>query len=196
MLPLARAYAARGGAPVIHHVDPAIFHRRYFGHCLACGFCGDACCEHGVDVALEERDRILARADSLEPLVGVGRDHWFVDGIQQDADFPGGAATRTAVVNGACVFLRRDARGCALHAHALAHGEDYHAIKPMDSALFPVTFGEGALVCSEELVDGSLVCTGEGPTAYEMARGELAYYFGAELVIELDALAQSLASSV
>jgi Fe-S-cluster containining protein len=196
VLPLARAYAARGGAPVIQRVDPAIFHRRYFGHCLACGFCGDACCQHGVDVAIEERDRILARADALEPLVGVGRDHWFVPEIQQDTDFPGGAATRTAVVNGGCVFLRRDARGCALHAHAIAHGEDYHAIKPMVSALFPVTFGEGTLVCSEELVDGSLVCAGEGPTAYDMARAELAYYFGADLVAELDLLAQSLASSV
>jgi Fe-S-cluster containining protein len=195
-LPLARAYAARGGAPVIQRVDPAIFQRRYYGHCLACGFCGDACCQHGVDVALEERDRILARADALEPLVGLSRDRWFVPGIQLDPDFPGGAATRTAVVNGGCVFLRRDARGCALHAHALAHGEDYHSIKPMVSALFPVTFGEGALVCSEELVDGSLVCAGDGPTAYDMARGELAYYFGMEMVAELDALAQSLASSV
>jgi hypothetical protein len=94
------------------------------------------------------------------------------------------------------VFLRRDARGCALHAHALSRGEDYHAIKPMVSALFPVTFGEGTLFCSEELVDGSLVCAGDGPTAYDMARSELAYYFGADLVAELDALTQSLASSV
>jgi Fe-S-cluster containining protein len=196
MLPLARAHTARGGAPVIHRVDAAIFHRRYFGHCLRCGFCGDACCQHGVDVATPERDRILAQADALEPLVGVPRDRWFVPQVQPDADFPGGAATRTAVVNGGCVFLRRDARGCALHAHALAQGEDYHAIKPMVSALFPVTFGEGTLLCSEELVDGSLVCAGEGPTAYAMARGELAYYFGTALVAELDALAQSLASSV
>ncbi|NUR34453.1 MAG: hypothetical protein HOQ30_10625 [Gemmatimonadaceae bacterium] len=181
---------------MIDRVDPAIFHRRYFGHCLACGFCRDACCQHGVDVSLGERDRILAEADALEPLVGVARAHWFVADVQHDEDFPGGAATRTAVVDGGCVFLRRDARGCALHAHALAQGADYHAIKPMVSALFPVTFGERILVCSEELVDGSLVCAGEGQTAYEMARGELAYYFGAELVAELDALAQSRASSV
>lgn len=180
---------------MIHRVDPAIFHRRYFGHCLACGFCRDACCQHGVDVSLGERDRILAQADALEPLVGVPRAHWFLGEIQHDADFAGGTATRTAVVNGGCVFLRRDARGCALHAHALAQGADYHAIKPMVSALFPVTFGEGVLLCSEELVDDSLVCAGEGPTAYDMARSELAYYFGVELVAELDALAQSVASS-
>jgi hypothetical protein len=30
------------------------------------------------------------------------------------------------------------------------------------------------------------VCGGAGPTAYEMARGELAHYFGDDLVRELD----------
>ena len=58
------------------------------------------------------------------------------------------------------------------------------------STLFPVTFGDGALLCSEELTDASLVCAGEGPTAYEMARAELRHYFGDALVAELDALAE------
>jgi Fe-S-cluster containining protein len=170
-------------------VDSAIFLARYYGHCLACGFCRDACCQHGVDVALVERDRILAHADLLEPLVGLSRDRWFQAAEVHDDDFPGGAATRTAVVDGACVFLRRDVRGCALHAFALERGENYHVIKPMVSALFPVTFGAGALLCSEELADGSLVCAGDGPTAYEMARAEIAYYFGETLVVELDRMA-------
>ena len=181
---------------MIGRVEPAIFQRRYYGQCLRCAFCHDACCEHGVDVSVTERDRILAHAEALEPLVGVPRERWFREQVVEDADFPGGAATRTAVVDGGCVFLQRGARGCSLHAFALSRGEDYHAVKPMVSALFPVTFGEGSLICSEELVDGSLVCAGAGPTAYEMARGELAYYFGSELIAELDALAQSLASSV
>ncbi len=181
---------------MIRRVDPALFERRYFGLCLKCGFCNDGCCQHGVDVDVGERDRILAHADELEPIVGISRERWFRPGTVPDADFPGGAATRTQLVDGACVFLRRGARGCSLHAFALARGQDYHAIKPMVSALFPVTFGEGVLLCSEELVDGSLVCAGPGPTAYEMARDELAYYFGADLVAELDAYAQSRASSV
>jgi Fe-S-cluster containining protein len=170
----------------VHQVDDAIFTRRYFGHCMRCGFCADACCYHGVDVSVVERDRILARADELERLLPVARESWFLPTITADPDFPGGAATRTAIVNGACVFLQRDSRGCTLHALALASGEDYHAIKPMVSTLFPVTFGGGALLCSEELLDGTLVCGGAGPTAYEMARAELAHYFGEELVTELD----------
>ena len=79
-----------------------------------------------------------------------------------------------------------------LHAYAIATGRDYHALKPMVSTLFPVTFGGGALVVSDELEDGSLVCSATGPTAYEAARTELAYYFGESLVSELDALAASI----
>ena len=139
-----------------------------------------------------ERDRILAHADLLEPIVGLPRARWFAVGVVSDEDFPGGAATRTAVVDGSCVFLRRDDRGCALHGLALDRGDDYHAIKPMVSALFPVTFGGGALLCSQELADGSLICAGPGPTAYEMARGELEYYFGDALVAELDRLAEAV----
>lgn len=173
----------------MHEVDDAIFTRRYYGHCMRCGFCADACCTHGVDVSIVERDRILARADMIAPRVAIPRDRWFVADVGDDPDFPGGAATRTAVVDGACVFLRRDRRGCVIHGALLDAGEDYHALKPMVSTLFPVTFGGGALLCSEELHDGSLICAGSGPSAYEMARGELGYYFGAELVEELDRLA-------
>lgn len=170
-------------------MDPAIFRRRYFGHCFGCSFCKDGCCDHGVDVSLVERDRILQRADELESRLGVPRRQWFTGTVTTDVDFPGGASTRTAVLDGACVFRLKGARGCALHAFALERGEDYHAIKPMVSSLFPVTFGGGALLCSEELADESLVCAGAGPTAYEMARAELLHYFGDALVMELDAIA-------
>ena len=163
---------------------------------MGCSFCADACCTHGVDVSVVERDRILARADELAPLVRAPRDRWFVDAVTDDEDFPGGSATRTAVVDGACVFLRRDQRGCIIHGALLAAGEDYHALKPMVSTLFPVTFGGGALLCSEELHDGSLVCAGDGPSAYEMARSELAFYFGPEFVAELDAHAAAVSAAV
>ena len=79
-----------------------------------------------------------------------------------------------------------------LHGLALEKGEDYHALKPMVSSLFPVTFGGETLFCSEELVDGTLVCGGEGPTAYEMARGELSFYFGDAFIAELDQIARQV----
>lgn len=172
-------------------VDAAIFARRYFGRCMSCDFCADACCQHGVDVSVVERDRILARAAELAPRIGLDAPGWFEAATTLDADFPGGAATRTRVVNGRCVFLRRDTRGCLLHSLALETNDDYHLLKPMVSALFPVTFADETVLCSEELAEGSLVCAGDGPTAYEMARAELAYYFGDELVAELDVVAQA-----
>jgi Fe-S-cluster containining protein len=173
-------------------VDDDIFRRRYFGHCMSCGFCADWCCQHGVDVSVTERDRILARSAEIAPLVGSPVSEWFTDELQVDADFPGGAATRTSVVNGRCVFLNTASRGCVLHGFSLSKNEDYHALKPMVSTLFPVTFGGETLFCSEELLDGTLVCGGEGPTAYEMARSELLYYFGDEMIRELDGMAEAL----
>jgi hypothetical protein len=75
----------------------------------------------------------------------------------------------------------------------LSTGQDYHALKPMVSTLFPVTFGYGALLVSDELEDGTLVCSGVGPTAYEAARPEIEFYFGRALVGELDRLAATVA---
>lgn len=176
---------------MVSEVDASIFTRRYFGHCMSCGFCADACCQYGVDVSVPERDRILARAAELEPRIGLDPSTWFEPMTTEDPDFPGGVVARTTVSNGRCVFLRRDTRGCMLHAISLETDSDYHLLKPMVSSLFPVTFGDGAILCSEEIDEGSLICAGEGPTAYEMARPELAWYFGEDLVRELDALSST-----
>ncbi len=192
---LSRPYISRAGAPVIRRVDSAIFTSRYFGACLSCSFCRDACCAHGVDVDVDTAARILAQAPEIEAVVGFDRSHWFTSERTPDADAPGGAQVRTRVVNGACVFLNRAGRGCLLHAFALGTSQDYHTLKPIVSALFPLTFGHGTLFVSDELDDGSLVCGGDGPTVYEAARGELAYYFGDALVAELDARAAATTSS-
>ena len=186
---------ALGGAPTVREFDPEIFSRRYFGHCMQCGFCADSCCQHGVDVSVVERDRILARAAEIAPLAAAPVAEWFEPELTPDDEFPGGYSTRTRVVGNRCVFLRRDTRGCALHSVALDTATDYHELKPMVSSLFPVTFGGEALFCSEELVDGTLACLGDGPTAYEMARAELLHYFGGALVAELDSAARSYTST-
>ncbi|NUQ21965.1 MAG: hypothetical protein HOQ09_13535 [Gemmatimonadaceae bacterium] len=191
-LTLSRPYAARDGAPVIHAVDPAIFERRYFARCMACGFCADACCAHGVDVDGRVEEALLAESAAIESHTGVPVASWFAGPAQPDADVPGGTLRRTAVRDGFCVFHTPNGRGCMLHAYALATGRDYHLVKPMVSTLFPVTFGEGTLLVSDELDEGSLVCGGDGPTAYEAARDEIRYYFGDSLVSELDSLAAGI----
>jgi hypothetical protein len=189
LVQLSRSYTATVGAPTIGSVDASIFTRRYFAHCMACTFCHDACCAHGVDVDDRVATAILEQAERIEAVVGVPRNEWFTGPAEPDVDAPGGAIRRTAVRDGYCVFHDPQGRGCLLHAYALASGQDYHDLKPIVSTLFPVTFGDGALLLSEELEDGTLVCAGEGPTAYAAARPELAHYFGDGFVRELDYLA-------
>lgn len=195
LIPLSRAYTAIAGAPTISAVERGIFERRYFARCMACGFCADSCCAHGVDVDAPVEAALLAEAPAIERHTGVPVREWFRGPAVPDEDAPGGTLRRTAVRDGYCVFHTPGGRGCMLHSYAIARGRDYHALKPMVSTLFPVTFGSGTLLVSDELEDGSLVCSATGPTAYEAARDELAYYFGSSLVNELDAISATIAFS-
>jgi hypothetical protein len=178
---LSRPYTCVFGAPVLTSVDPQIFALRYFTRCMACGFCGDDCCSHGVDIDTENAKRVAA-------LLGISEADHFTDTPTADLEFPSGSYVRTKVKNGKCVFHITGGRGCAIHAHCAENGLDYHLYKPMVSTLFPVTFENGLLCASSEAVDGSLICSGDGPSLYEGAREELAYYFGADFVAEVDAM--------
>lgn len=188
MIALSKAYVCVMGAPTIDKIDPAIFTHRYFTHCMACGFCKDSCCSYGVDIDVENVARIMALGEDFDAFVSTPRAKWFTTRTWKDAEFPGGAQKRTRVKDGACVFLDRQKRGCKIHAYCVANSIDYHALKPLVSTLFPITFEGGALVASGELEDGSLICSGEGPVLYDGVRGELVYYFGEAFVAELDAI--------
>ncbi|HEX3771528.1 MAG TPA: hypothetical protein VHV30_11710 [Polyangiaceae bacterium] len=189
---LSRPYVCRGGAPVVDRVDTAIFVRTYFMDCMGCSYCHDSCCQYGADVEGDVTPRIQAHAEGIEAFTGVPRERWFRGGREvewtPDKEFPGGRQTRTSVEGGACVFRSRSARGCMLHTFALGQGLDYHEVKPMVCSLFPVTFDYGLLHPSNEIEDRSLQCIDDGPSLYKGVRDEIAYYFGAELVAELDAL--------
>jgi hypothetical protein len=185
---LARDYVGRDGAPVIHAIDPAIFSLRYFMRCLACGFCNDQCCDHGVDIDVDNARRLRELGPDFQARLAVPAAHWFTSDVTPDIEFPSGAHVRTQVRNGKCVFTSQSGRGCTIHAYCLEKGIDYHTLKPMVSALFPVTFEAGVLVPSAEAMDGTLLCSGAGATLYEGVRGELEYYFGHEFVAELETL--------
>ncbi len=155
---------------------------------MQCSYCHDSCCQYGVDVDAVNVARLQAHAPDLEHFTGVPRDRWFTGEWTSDSELPGGRHTRTRVEDGACVFRSREGRGCSIHSYALARGVDYHELKPMVSALFPITFDDGLLHPSTEIVDGSLQCSGDGPTLYQGVRSEIAWYFGDTLAAELDAL--------
>lgn len=192
IIPLARAYPARDGSPVLTHVDTAIFFLRYFQPCMECGFCHDACCYQGADVDLPNVHRILTRADEIEKVVEYKRGEWFEPAVSRDLDFPAGQFTLTRVEKGKCVFLTTNPRGCSLHGFSLNENRDYHELKPMVCSLFPLTFENGLLRASDEVNDTTLICVGTGVTVYEGGRAELRYYFGDDLIAQLDELVASL----
>ncbi|MEZ5773416.1 MAG: YkgJ family cysteine cluster protein [Hyphomicrobiaceae bacterium] len=184
---LSRVFTSRWGAPTLERVDTAVFTTTYFAECMACSFCHDRCCSYGADVDLDNRERLLAERDGLEAFTGVLASQWFRTDLEiADADFPSGRYTRTATVDGACVFLDRRHRGCRIHSYMLAAGRDIHELKPMVCSLFAVTFDKGLIEVSGELASRELICTGPGSTAYRAAREAIAAHFGDDLVAELD----------
>lgn len=205
-LPLSRPYPSRYGAPVLDRVDPRIFTLTYFAHCMDCGFCHDSCCQYGADIEMP-RVRALERLrPELESYLGVPREKWFRDGEGEDdigvipePEYPGGEYTRTAVVElpqgrsphneEACVFLDPVGRGCRIHRFALERNIDVHEIKPMVCLFFPLCHGEGELRPAIEFELNDLICQGDGPSLYASSRDEVLYYFGAEMVAELDRMA-------
>ena len=188
VLRLSREYVCVQGAPVIHAIDTAIFTHRYFARCMACTYCGDQCCSYGVDIDLGNVARLLALGDDFASRIAAPKGEWFTGEIVEDPEFPSGRHVRTLERGGKCVFHNPNGRGCMIHGYAVEKGIDYHDIKPIVSTLFPVTFNHGVIEASSEVLDKSLACVDDGPSLYDGARDELAYYFGKEFVAELDTL--------
>ncbi|HWA04624.1 MAG TPA: hypothetical protein VG819_13980 [Rhizomicrobium sp.] len=188
VLDLSREHPSIFRAPILRQVDSRIFTLRYFTHCMECGFCRDQCCTYGVDIDEENAGLLRSLGQEFEQFVGTSGNQWFTDEPTDDAEFPSGRHRRTVVRNGHCVFHGAGERGCKIHAWCLRKGLDYHHYKPMVSILFPLTFNFGRLEPSHEAIDGTLICSGGGPTLYDGVRSELQYFFGDSLIEELDRL--------
>jgi len=150
----------------------------------------DACCQYGCDVDLHERDAILARADAIKPVLAaeVRELPWFDESEpEHDPDVPSGTVVRTAVHGGGCLFLSHDKRGCAIHRASLEQGWDFHGVKPSICRLFPLSYGEGMIVVSDDYHDYSCAYQDDAPSLYQVARDALAALFGPELVRAMDA---------
>ncbi len=206
--PLSREYRCIYGVPAVDRVDPRVFRLTYFGQCMDCTFCHDACCQYGADIELPRVAELEKYRTDLEAYLGVPRSQWYREdpedfGILEEPEYPGGQYTRTQVVElpanrsthntEACVFLDPAGRGCRIHRFALERGIDVHEIKPMVCLMFPISFHEGLLEPAYEFdLDDELVCRGPGQTIYQSARADVAYYFGPELVAELDRIEREI----
>jgi hypothetical protein len=184
--------------PRFNRAEVAVFTRRVVEDCMShsCAIREtqtvklDACCQYGCDVDLLERDAILARAESIRPVLAaeVRALPWFDESApEHDPDTPSGTVIRTAVHKDGCLFLSHDRRGCAIHRASLEQGWDFRGTKPSICRLFPLSYGEGAIVVSDDYPDYSCAYEPNAPTLYRVAREALADIFGADLVRAMDA---------
>src|SRR5579862_6115188 len=100
----------------------------------------DACCQHGADVTVPEKQAILRRAKEIASVLRPERrspTEWFDEREpDEDPEAPFGFVVRTATSDpsldtSGCVFLEHgEGRGCGLHLAAQKHGFDPAEIKP------------------------------------------------------------------
>lgn len=151
--------------------------------------CDGQCCASGVSVDLTERDRILAHATLVQAAMGAAQERdpaaWFDGPLREDADFPSGHAVRTALREGACVFLDTRKR-CVLHALADATGL---TLKPFVCRAFPVTIEQGIAMLDPDAALRPLDCCGTaagGPSSVlEVCPEEVRLVLGPDGVADL-----------
>jgi Fe-S-cluster containining protein len=184
--------------PVFVKAELEVFTRRVVADCMS-HHCTmhetgtlklDACCQYGCDVDLFERDAIVARAETIRPVLRAeARDlPWFDEREpEHDPDVPSGTVVRTATLGDGCIFLAHDRRGCAIHRASIEQGWDFRGTKPAVCRLFPLTYGDGAIFVSDDYPDYSCAYDDSAPTLYRVTRDALADLFGAALVAAMDA---------
>lgn len=182
--------------PRFRRVERAIFTRRIVADCMthACRDRSpdrarlDACCQHGADVDIGERDKILARAGEIRALLlpEAREAPWFTIRPERDEDFPSGRVVRTRKLGSGCVFLGHDGRGCAIHRASIENGWDFRGTKPHVCRLFPMSYSTDAILLSDDYPDYSCAFEPGSPTVYRQGRDTLADIFGAELIAALD----------
>ncbi len=158
----------------------------------------DACCQYGCDVDLHERDAILARAGVIRPVLRADAQAipWFDESHpEDDPDVPSGTVVRTATHGGGCVFLAHDSRGCAIHRASIEQGWDFRGTKPAVCRLFPLTYGDGMILVSDDYPDYSCAYEPGAPTLYRVGRDALGDIFGAELIRAMDAVEARLVAA-
>jgi Fe-S-cluster containining protein len=157
----------------------------------------DACCQHGADVRLPEKEAILRRASEiasvLEP-AWKAPESWFDEREPgHDPEAPMGFVIRTGTTDpddetSGCVFLEHTGtRGCGLHVAAMQHGFDPGEVKPLACRLYPLSFEYGRLTLSEDFYRYS--CASSGSTSvYQVMRETIAAIFGEDSLQALDRL--------
>jgi hypothetical protein len=164
----------------------------------------DACCQHGADVTVPEKQAILGRAREIASVLKPERGSpagWFDErDPEEDPEAPFGFVIRTATSDlssdtSGCVFLEHsEGRGCGLHLAAQKHGFDPAEIKPAVCRLYPLSYSDGLLELAPDFDRYS--CANAGDVGvYETMRSTLDQMFGGELGAALDSAIEQAGGS-
>jgi len=157
----------------------------------------DACCQHGADVSLPEKEAILRRATEIASVLEPefkAPESWFDEREPgHDPEAPMGFVIRTGTTDpddesSGCVFLEHTGtRGCGLHVAAQRHGFDPGEVKPLACRLYPLSFEYGRLTLSDDFYRYSCASSGTS-SVYQVMRETIAAIFGEDSVRALDRL--------
>jgi len=172
-------------------VDPVVFEAK-FSHECSMSNCNASCCQHGVLVDLQERDKILQNAEliklHMEPEQEQDTSRWFDPDDEQDSDFPSGRAIGTQSNDRGCIFLMRDGR-CVLQFVAVEEGISKHSLKPFYCFAFPVTIETGVLTIDDpDFTNRTQCCSmipGGNRSVLEVCAEEFEFVLGKEGMKEL-----------
>lgn len=102
----------------------------------------ESCCqEYYVNLTLDERDRIVARADDVIEFLSRHDPERVKPDRRIESFFDDRNTIELAKENNRCAFSYRDAAGqlwCGLHSLALEKNWPIHSIKPVTCSLFPL----------------------------------------------------------
>jgi Fe-S-cluster containining protein len=189
----------------VRFIDPSLFTLAFVSDCRthSCRcrdendrLRADACCQHGADLFIPEKEAILRRTAEIQSVLHPEhRDPrgWFDErepGRDEDEalDVIRVATQDMDDESSGCVFLQHSqGRGCGLHVAALAHDFDPAEIKPSVCRLYPLSLDGKRLGLSPDFDRYS--CANSGETSiYRVMRETIRQLFGSDLIRILDEL--------
>lgn len=176
--------------PIINKIDTLIFSTRYpKKECSP--QCNNVCCSGGATMDIYTFNKLLKHrhAPIFRSIVWEGYS------FQDDPDSPGGKGCYTRFYNNRCMFQNSD-WGCSIHTYCLQNSIDVHELKFFTCCLFPVEVNKidgvkNILTAGYELryPQFDIPCKKNGDiSVYESAKNDIQYYYGEELIYEIEKL--------
>ncbi len=148
--------------------------------------CVSRCCQGGVYVDLQERERILEAKEQIKGQMDWSQtkddSRWFESEEMAHTDFPSGKCVGTQEINEKCAFL--DSKGrCSVQLASVAAGNHKWALKPLYCILFPIEITDKVIGFDDLLQEESTCCsiTGDFETPlFRACKEELVHILGPE----------------